>query len=278
MLTLIQTSQDRKYEVQRFIKSLNMQQHINFDKIQLIFIDQGDNKKLFESLNPKIKFTYIKHKKCSLSEARNLGLKFVEGNYVGFPDDDCWYSPLTLKKVLNHLNNGKSGVIAKGVNEDGIMTNRFAKESQYISLYNHCGAISYTIFLKFDPTLYFDEKLGVGSKLGFLSGEESDYLYHFLLKDSNVFYDKDIIVYHPLTKTDYFLNQLDKTYNYAKGYGYILAKNHYPISHKINAFLRPLAGIIIYSILFKFKRAQKSFYIFKGRIWGYTNYNKTIKK
>lgn len=274
MLTLIQTSQDRKIELERFIHSLNSQQDIDFNNLQLIFIDQGDNKTSFSKLNKNIKFTYIKYRQCSLSHARNIALKYVEGKYVGFPDDDCWYSPQTLKQVLYHFSNGRNGIIAKGVDETGKMTNRFSSKSQEISLYNHCGAISYTIFLKFDPTLFFDENIGVGSNLGFLSGEESDYLYHFLLQHTNVYYDKNIIVHHPLAKTDYFKNTLDKAYCYAKGYGYILAKNHYPIHYKVMAFLRPLMGIILYAMAFKFNRSKKSYYILKGRLLGYTHHKK----
>lgn len=276
MLSLIQTSQNRKKELERFIQSLNSQQNINFEDIQLIFIDQGNNRSLFRNLNKNIKFTYVKYHMCSLSHARNIGLKYVKGEYIGFPDDDCWYTPYTLQQVLSHFNKGKNGVIAKGLDETGQRTNKSPLKSQYISLYNHCGAISYTIFLKFNSSLSFDENIGVGSSKGFLSGEESDYLYRFLLLMTNVFYDKNIIVHHPLGKTDYFKDTFNKTYSYAKGYGYILAKNNYPLNYKIMAFLRPTIGIIIHFLLLKFNKCKKSYYILKGRLLGYTQYKKQI--
>ena len=90
-LSLIQTSQDRKDELERFVKSLNEQVGIDFNEIQLIFVDQEDNKQIFNDLDKRIDFVYIKYHHSSLSHARNIGLKHVTGDYVGFPDDDCWY-------------------------------------------------------------------------------------------------------------------------------------------------------------------------------------------
>lgn len=120
MISLIQTSQNRKEELKRFVNSINKLKGINFSDIQLIFIDQEDNKEIFENLNSNILFTYIKYHHCSLSHARNIGLKYVKGDYVGFPDDDCWYEPDTLSRVLNYLESGKyQGITGKGTNEKG---------------------------------------------------------------------------------------------------------------------------------------------------------------
>lgn len=60
MFSLIQTSQDRKSQLKRFVESLNNQFNIDFSSIQLIFIDQGNNISSFNDLNKKIDFTYMK--------------------------------------------------------------------------------------------------------------------------------------------------------------------------------------------------------------------------
>lgn len=54
MLSLVQTSQNRRQELIRFINSLNNQIGIDFSQIQLIFIDQGNNKIVLISLIPKL--------------------------------------------------------------------------------------------------------------------------------------------------------------------------------------------------------------------------------
>ena len=88
IISLIQTSQNRRSELLRFVLSLNHQQNIDFNKIQLIFVDQGENRAVFDELNKNVMFDYIQANNCSLSHARNLALPHVKGKYVAFPDDD----------------------------------------------------------------------------------------------------------------------------------------------------------------------------------------------
>ena len=54
MLSLVQTSQNRRKELKRFLTSLNAQKGIDFKSIQLIFVDQGDNLDVFEEINVKV--------------------------------------------------------------------------------------------------------------------------------------------------------------------------------------------------------------------------------
>ena len=60
-LSLIQTSQNRKDELERFVKFLNNQVGVDFNEIQLIFVDQEDNKQVFNGLDERIEFVYIKY-------------------------------------------------------------------------------------------------------------------------------------------------------------------------------------------------------------------------
>lgn len=270
MLSLVQTSQNRRQELIRFINSLNNQIGIDFSQIQLIFIDQGDNLDLFGKLNPQIKFDYIKHHLCSLSHARNIGLCHVSGEYIGFPDDDCWYEKNTLKNIIDFFSEGYQGVVAKGTDENGILTNDFPSEKKLITMYNHCGAISYTIFLKFIPSLRFDEKIGVGSPFGLSSGEETDYLLQSLYQlGTKMLYDPTIIVHHPSNGIGLFKDSIHKQYEYARGWGYLLYKHKYPFSIILKSFLRPCGGIIVFALNFKFNRVKRSFSLLKGRIEGF---------
>lgn len=268
ILTLIQTSQNRQKELKRFIDSLNNQINIQFDTIQLIFIDQENNKEIFASLNPNIEFTYIAYKHCSLSHARNLGLKYVKGKYIGFPDDDCWYEANTLNMALHHLQINKyNGVTGKGCNEYGELTSIFPQNSSKLTLTKRCAAISYTLFFEYTPNITFDENIGVGSPYNLGAGEETDYLLTLMEKcNYKVFYDSNLIIHHPKSKDSEFT----KIYSYARGSGYILKKHHFSLLYKFINFIRPLSGCIIYSILLKKNKAKKSYYIFKGKIEGYT--------
>lgn len=143
-------------------------------------------------------------------------------------------------------------------------------KSQYLKKYEHCGAISYTLFLKFYNDLKFDENIGVGSNFGLLSGEETDYLIKVISKNNdNIYYDKNIKVYHPRSKFEYFESEIMKMYYYSRGYGYIMRKHNYPLILKIKAFIRPLGGVLWFCILFKPNLAKRSLGILKGRLEGF---------
>lgn len=83
----------------------------------------------FSQLNSEIKFTYLLTNPCSLSKARNIGLDYVEGEYIAFPDDDCWYEPDTLSKVLNQLE-FHDGVLVKATNEEGILVANYPNSNK----------------------------------------------------------------------------------------------------------------------------------------------------
>ena len=94
-VSLIVTGDKRVEELKRFFVSLcDLDNACN---VSVVFINQGNYDPRVEMcfLNgPNI--TIIHTSRCSLSSARNIGLKHVgDADIVGFPDDDCWY-PKTL--------------------------------------------------------------------------------------------------------------------------------------------------------------------------------------
>lgn len=272
-LSLIQTSQNRRMELERFVISLNKQEGIDFSTIQFIFVDQGENKDVFDKLNSQIEFQYIKSERCSLSHARNIGLQYVKGAYVGYPDDDCWYEPYTLKKALAVLEEGRyQGLTGKGTNEEGKLTSSFPTASSELTRTKRCAAISYTLFFKYQSGVLFDENMGVGSPYNIGSGEETDYLLTLMEDyDYKVYYDSQLSIHHPTTTDVLDENKaLQKAYSYARGSGYLMQKHDFPYSYKINKIIRPLAGIVIYTVCLKTYNLRKSWNILKGRIEGFT--------
>lgn len=268
-LALIQTCGNRKNELIRFLESLNQQEDLDFSAIQYIFIDQGDNKEVFYNLNQQIEFIYIKVEQCSLSHARNLGLRYVNSQYVSFPDDDCWYDNKTLSDVIYALKRYPDGISILAMNENNVPINSFSKRLATISKLNRRGALSISIFLRFFNDILFDERLGVGSQYGLGSGEETDYILNLIEnKHCTITYLPNIYIRHPLPPHDKF--NYKKIYEYAKGSGFLLKKHSFPLLYVIKSIVRPLIGFIIYSILLKKNKAKKSYYIFKGKMEGYT--------
>lgn len=270
-LTLVQTTQNRREEVKRFVKSLNNQDNVDFSKIQYIFVDQGNHKDVFSDLNSELKFEYIQCERCSLSHARNIALERVRGVYVAFPDDDCWYEPDTLTKVFDILlKKDYDGVSGIGYNENGVLTTNFPPKASEITKVNRCSAISYTLFLRFDSQILFDEIMGVGSPYGIGSGEESDYLLTLIEKNNyKVLYDPLVIVHHP-AEVDVAKDEkaLAKAYNYARGDGYLYKKHKMPFTTVALSLIRPAFGICFFVCCFKMYEAKRSFYRLKGRVEG----------
>lgn len=267
MFSLVLTSQSRVEDLKRYVDSLNCQVRLDFSQVQLIFVDQGDCKEAFLHLNSKIDFTYIKYKPSSLSHARNVGLQYVIGEYVSFPDDDCWYHSDTLAKAISQLKKHE-GVIIKATNEKGVPLAVYPQQNKKVTLFDHCGACSICLFLRFDKQILFDENIGVGSPYSLSSGEETDYLINFLKKHPDVVFDKDILIHHPLGKTTFFKSDLDKAYKYARGNGYLMKKNNYPFSIIVRSLIRPFGGMFFNLLKGKNILARRSFYLLKGRIEG----------
>lgn len=271
MLSLVQTSQNRRQELIRFINSLNNQIGIDFSQIQLIFIDQGDNLDLFGQLNPQIKFDYIKYHLCSLSHARNIGLCHVTGEFIGFPDDDCWYESDTLCRVLEYLKDGTyQGITGMGTDENGKLTSVFPNQAAQLTITNRCAAISYTVFFKFDKNIKFDEDMGVGSPFNIGAGEETDYLLSLMEQRMyKVFYDPAISIHHPTNDIYDKSSVLRKSYSYARGAGYLIKKHRFPLLYILKQYVRPFGGIIVNFLKMDMFSCKKSFLILKGRIEGY---------
>lgn len=272
LLTLIQTARDRRRELERFISSFLRQKELDLKNVQYIFVDQGENLDLFSDIVGKVTFKYIKTQPCSLSHARNLAIPLIEGKYVAYPDDDCWYELDTLSNALSILETGDiDGICGVGFNEKGELTSNFPLKQCEYGYDTLNAAISYTIFVKSQKNLLFDEVMGVGSPYNIGSGEETDYLLNLIEQyNYRIKYTPSIVVHHP-KDSDTIDNdkQLTKAYNYARGHGYLFRKHRFPTKQLLLCFLRPLVGCVVFFIKGKTFEANRSFMRLKGRIEGY---------
>ncbi len=84
-----------------------------YNKIQFIFIDDGSNdntgeiakkyEKRFKDRN--IKFKYIKQKNGGQAAAMNNGLKYINGEFLVWPDSDDYYENDALENMVSFLSN-----------------------------------------------------------------------------------------------------------------------------------------------------------------------------
>lgn len=227
-VSLVLTSRNREKELKRFFNCLINQ----FENIELVFIDQNEDSNVlymeeFQALNSKgvVKYIHVK-KQISLSKARNIGLQYVTGDIVGYPDDDCWYEIgfiNSLKKLF--IDNESIDVFLFGVFDpikncvyngktskkriDKLIGKRIVKYSTSVGLFH-----------RRNDKLFFNEDFGVGEKWG--GGEDLEFVSRCIYNKLNCRFFSSLRVYHQVTQRNYI--SLDKVYKYALGEGAFLKK------------------------------------------------------
>lgn len=271
--SLVLATLNRTVELERFVLSLNRQQA----SVQLIVIDQNRDDRLvpiLAKLKPGFDLVHVRSAP-GLSKARNVGLKHVDGDVVAFPDDDCWYPDGVLAFVQSKLEAGPTldGLTGRSTDGDGAESaGNFIKTPGIVDIKTVWGGgISFAIFLRrriADRIGDFDESLGVGSGTRFGSGEETDYLIRGLKLGAQLWYDPDLIVYHPNPIANYDAKARARGYSYGMGMGRVLSKHGYPATFLANAIFRPLAGCALSVATLRFAKAAYHLNIARGRLLG----------
>jgi len=266
--SLILATVNRVKEVKRFLQSLAKQTYTNFE---LIVVDQNPDNRLVPILDAFKSVFYIVHLRSTpgLSRARNIGLRYIKGDIVAFPDDDCWYPPHLLERVSHIFTNTSiDGVTGMAVDGSGKPLGGWDKKPGFLNIYNVWRrAISYTIFLRNEVVCTlgeFDENLGVGASTPWGSGEETDYLLKAIKKGFSIYYEPTIKIYHPQKNIS-----SKKALHYARGMGYVLRKHQYSPWFFIYWQLRSLVGIGEAIIRGDWQKAMIRWAYVKGRLQGW---------
>ena len=201
-LSLICATKGRYEEVARLITSLEQQSSDNFE---LIIIDQNGNDLLSPLLSVKRKFpvAHIKIGRSGNTYARNFGLRTAKGDWVAFPDDDCWYPPSLVENVLKHIAQAKS---ADGFFVNWSDPNTGAKmfsftEGQMSIEESFTLASCICLFFKTDSIREmhgFNESLGIGDSTLVKAGEEQDLMLRMISRSRKVYKLPQLEVYHKI--------------------------------------------------------------------------------
>ena len=272
--SLVLATIGRTKEIEDFCSSLASQA---YNDIELIIVDQNVDDRLVPIIQPySSKFTIL-HLRCEkgLSKARNHGLKFITGDIVCFPDDDCVY-PVGLLNKVHHLFQNKpdwDGVTGCSVDLEGkVSAGDFSDQESFLTPFNLWNRnISFTIFLKekvIKDVGGFDEKLGLGAPSIFQSGEETDYLIRALNLNYKIFYVPDLLVYHPNPILVFNSKAFSRAYSYGCGWGRVVSKHRYPIWFKLYTLIRPLGGSVLSFLTLRMKKSYYHLNIFRGRLKG----------
>jgi glycosyltransferase involved in cell wall biosynthesis len=264
----------RTSEPERFLASLKAQSYKDFE---LIVVDQNLDDRLVplvRSYEDEFAITHIREQKRGASRARNIGMEYAGGDILAFPDDDCWYPPDLLGKIVRTLVHhpeldGLTGRLTDGFG-NGVMGRFDLRPGRIEEPTVWVRGIEATIFLRRsrleDPR--FDESLGLGAGTMWGGGEVTDLLLRLLADGKLLYYYPDIIIGHPPFTRLYDAKASRKAYSYACGMGHVLRIHKAPLRYKAKWLIRPLGGTVLFIMALNPARARYHFSIFRGRLRG----------
>lgn len=230
MFSLVVATKDRAADLKNLLISLADSEYKNFE---VILVDQSGasiatSNQLLANQYAFVK--YIKDDGIGLSRARNIGLKYVRGDIVAFPDDDCEYPAHLLSLVFNILKNEKYPILL-GTYVDKKNGDRAINIGERILSYNHpdvSGVCSVGIFINTKIIskylISFDENIGVGTDLP--GGEDTELLIRLLRKKYEALFVPAVYVFHPVSRENTrlavsMLRHMAKGYVQGKHIGYL---------------------------------------------------------
>lgn len=201
-VSLIVATVQRTTELDRLFESFAAQ---TFKDFEVIVVDQNTDDRLQPYLDRArslgLVVRHMRHRPANLSAARNVGIEAAQGNWIGFPDDDCWYDERLLEKLEHRFRctDPLSGAAVQWV-EEGIPSNLAPNLTwERSKKFRDMPVASFQLFFHrqlFDKIGNFDDRLGVG--LFFGAGEETDLVLRALRAGALLTFEPEAKVHHPI--------------------------------------------------------------------------------
>ena len=264
---LVVATVGRTAELGRLLDSLEAQR---YPRLRTIVVDQNADERVAEVLAGRgLELTHVRAP-LGLSRARNVGLREVSGDVVGFPDDDCAYPPGILDRLADRFagDPGLDGLTGRAEDAEGRSSSSWKPDPAVLTLDNLWNrANAATTFLRRELVHRlgsFDERLGLGSGEPWSSGEETDYLVRALAAGGRIVYDPTLVVFHDVREDDAAVGLRD-----GASMGYLLRKHGYPPRTVARMLVRPVGGALLALARLDVPRARYYAATLRGRIRGY---------
>jgi glycosyltransferase involved in cell wall biosynthesis len=181
------------------------------------------------------------------SRARNVGWRETQCPIVLFPDDDCWYPPFFLSRVLRLFESTKANIVCgRAANEAGRDINgRFESAPQWVTRKNvwttqieWMAAFQLTALQKVDG---YDPKIGIGASTPWQACEAQDIILRALAQGLNCYYDNSLHGHHAeLNIYSPDEEMCRKGRMYGRGLGHVLRLHKYGYWSLFNWLVRPM--------------------------------------
>jgi GT2 family glycosyltransferase len=233
-LSLIVATTGRLDTLERLFQTLSRSDESDFEVVlvdQSATTDSAGVQALAARFEPMLALTSLRDEGRGLSRARNLGLAHARGVLLGFPDDDCWYPPETVGRVIRFFAaHPDKGILSGQYTEPGITNPRFSQATGVLSAANLASRTSSvgTFLNRADlhgQAIHFDERIGAGTSLP--AGEETDLLLRLLLAGVRGVYDPTLQVYHLIHRDKAVSSEAFLRLRMA--YWFVIGKNHRPL-------------------------------------------------
>lgn len=202
-LSLVMATLGRTDEIDRCVDSLTRQTSRDFE---LIVVDQNPDDRLvpvvMRARELGLECRHFRQSEPNLCKARNAGIAEAKGEIIAFPDDDCWYEPEVVERVLARFSQQDSldGLVIRWYETGDAQPEqrlRFEQFAQFRGAY----ASSITLFFRrgcLTRAGGFDAALGLHSWYG--AGEETDLMLRMLKAGDVIEHAPDIVVHHAVNK------------------------------------------------------------------------------
>jgi glycosyltransferase involved in cell wall biosynthesis len=244
-ISLILATVGRSTELKRLFDSLAAQTFHDFD---IIVVDQNEDDRLMPVLQRArylgLTLRHIRHQPPNLALSRNAGIAVATGRWLGFPDDDCWYEPDLLSRIVlrSRRNDRPQGVICRWVEQDAPQPPGLLSWERS-SRFRDFPVSSITLF--FERALLqqvggFDGRLGVGQWFG--AGEETDLMLRVLRTGATVAHEPCAKVHHRVEPTTASKSRIARRSALlrARGTGAMYAKHRLPLWVILRGLLSPI--------------------------------------
>lgn len=275
-ISLALASVGRTEQVERLFDSLLAQTSNAFE---VILADQNQDDRLVPSVQNAVSqgmnITHVRLEKPDQYAARTIGIEKAKGQYIAFPDDDCWYEPETIEEAI-HLFETKNvdGLIAQWRESRRVSKNAadvIEKELEWKDIcgFRTDGASMITQFYKTSVVRAiggFDKRMGLGCWFG--GGEDTDMFFAVVRKGFKVMMAPTVVVRHRFDTSPNPHPNLVNIRVRARGTGALYAKHHVPLWIIIRGFVSPLAHPVL-KLQLNRPRLAIAFAQTRGRVEGF---------
>jgi glycosyltransferase involved in cell wall biosynthesis len=245
-ISLVLATVGRTDQLDRLFDSFASQTYSNFE---VIVVDQNPDQRLLPHIERAkylgIAIRHLRHTPPNLAAARNAGIQAARGNWIGFPDDDCWYDPRLLEHVAARFGRADqpAGVVARWVEQAEHPMLAADLTWKRSAAFRDIPVSSITLFCHrslFETLGGFDSRLGVGQWFG--AGEETDFVLRALHSGAFMTYEPAAEVHHAVSSQQPNTTPQARLAirHRARGTGALYAKHRLPLWVIVRGLLAPV--------------------------------------